>query len=141
MPDFRFYYPIEVRYGDLDPQGHVNNAKYLTYIETARIAYVKQLGLFTGDSFQELGVIVADAHINFRRPILFGQTVRVGACVSRLGNKSFTMEYRIEDAQSGEELANASTVLVSFDYHANQSIPIPAQWRTVIAQFENLSES
>ena len=37
MADFRFYHPIEVRYGDLDPQGHVNNARYLTYLEQARI--------------------------------------------------------------------------------------------------------
>ncbi len=37
MTDFRFFHPVEVRYGDLDPQGHLNNAKYLTFFEQARV--------------------------------------------------------------------------------------------------------
>jgi acyl-CoA thioester hydrolase len=45
MPSFRFYHSIEVRFSDLDAQGHVNNANYLTYIEQARIAYIQKLGL------------------------------------------------------------------------------------------------
>jgi len=57
MSQFNFYHPVEVRYGDLDPQGHVNNAKHLTYFEQARIAYLIELGLFTKDqSFMEIGI-------------------------------------------------------------------------------------
>ena len=44
MTDYKFFHPIEVRYGDLDPQGHVNNAKYLTYFEQARVHYLISLG-------------------------------------------------------------------------------------------------
>jgi hypothetical protein len=51
MNEFRFYHPIEVRYSDLDPQGHVNNAKFLTYLEQARIEYIGKLGLWDGSSF------------------------------------------------------------------------------------------
>ena len=72
MPTFCFYHPIEVRYGDLDPQGHVNNAKYMTYMEQARVAYIRHLGLWPGGSFLDLGIILADARITFRKPILFG---------------------------------------------------------------------
>jgi len=54
MSQFNFYHPIEVRYGDLDPQGHVNNAKQVTYFEQARIAYKIHLGLFAiGQSFMD----------------------------------------------------------------------------------------
>ena len=64
MDDYHFYHPIEVRYGDLDPQGHVNNAKFLTYFEQARIEYWIKMGFFTKDqSFMEIGVIVADVHL------------------------------------------------------------------------------
>jgi acyl-CoA thioester hydrolase len=127
MTTFRFYHPIEVRYGDLDPQGHVNNAKYLTYLEQARIAYIKHLGLWPGGSFLNIGIILADAHLVFRSPILFGQPLRVGVCVSRLGNKSLTMEYRLEDSDSGSDqsLADGTTILVTYDYHTSQTIPIP----------------
>ena len=73
MSVYRFHHPIEVRYGDLDPQGHVNNAKHLTYFEQARIAYWIKLGLFTKDqSFMEIGVILADVHLTYLEPIYYG---------------------------------------------------------------------
>jgi acyl-CoA thioester hydrolase len=139
MSLFGFYQPIEVRYGDLDPQGHVNNANYLTYIEQARIGYIRHLGLWRGGSFLDIGIILADVHLTFRTPILFGELVRVGVRVTRLGNKSLTMEYVVEDAASQAEFATASTVLVTFDYHTGQTILVPEEWRQVITRFEGLS--
>lgn len=44
MSRFGFYQPIEVRYGDLDPQGHVNNASYLTYIDQDKLSSSRQSG-------------------------------------------------------------------------------------------------
>lgn len=138
MNSLRFFHPIEVRYGDLDPQGHVNNAKYLTYCEQARIAYIRHLGLWTSGNFIEIGVILADAHVSFKRPILFGDALRVGTGVRRLGNKSFEMVYSIENTADGGVYALAESVLVTFDYRTNQTIPIPAAWRVAIAAFEGL---
>jgi acyl-CoA thioester hydrolase len=69
MTDYHFFHPVEVRYGDLDPQGHLNNAKHLTYFEQARVHYLVELGLFGRDqSFMEIGIILADIHITFQRP-------------------------------------------------------------------------
>lgn len=138
MNSFRFFHPIEVRYGDLDPQGHVNNAKYLTYCEQARIAYIRHLGLWTSGDFLEIGVILADAHIAFKRPILFGEPLRVGTGVTRLGNKSFEMQYLLENAAGEVMYAQAESVLVTFDYRTQQTIPIPAAWRAAIAAFDGL---
>lgn len=138
MSKFNYFHPIEIRYGDLDPQGHVNNAKYLTYLEQARIGYIGKLGLWDGSSFLDIGIILADAHIKFQTPILFSQQVRAGVRVSRLGNKSLNMEYRLEDVSNGTGLAEASTVLVTYDYHSRQTVPIPQKWRQVISTFEQL---
>lgn len=140
MAEFHYYHPIEVRYGDLDPQGHLNNAKYLTYFEQARISYIAHLGLWTSGSFNDIGIILADAHVTFRSAVQFGQKVRVGVRVSRLGHKSLNMEYRLEDQDTGAELASGSTVLVAYDYRTGRTIPIPENWRRVIAAFENLPE-
>lgn len=139
VPGFRFYHPIEVRYGDLDPQGHVNNARYLTYMEQARIQYIHQLGLWNGDSFIDIGIILADVHVTYLAPIRFGQELRVGAQVSRMGNKSFGMEYLLEDPHSGVEFARGSSVLVAYDYRSSKTIPVPDQWRRIIAEFEKIS--
>ncbi len=139
MSTFAFSHPIEIRYGDLDPQGHVNNAVYLTYFEQARIHYIKNLGLWPSGDFIDIGIILADAHITFRAAALFGQRVQVKAGVTRLGNKSLTMEYLLEDCDTGQVLAEASTVLVTYAYRDNQTIPIPAGWRRAITAFEHLS--
>jgi acyl-CoA thioester hydrolase len=139
MIDFRFYHPIEVRYGDLDPQGHVNNAKHLTYFEQARIAYWINMGLFTKDqSFMELGVILADVHITYLAPIYFGQNIKVGVRVAKLGNKSMTWEQNIVDADTGRELTKGAVVVVAYDYVTQKTIPVPQDWREKIIRFEGL---
>ena len=138
MDEYRFTHPVEVRYGDLDPQGHLNNAKYLTYIEQARINYLCHLELWDGGSFMDIGIILADAQITFRASIQFGQPVNVGVRISRMGNKSLTMEYRIENQDGVDVFAVGKTVLVTYDYQSGTTIPIPENWRSVITEFEGL---
>jgi acyl-CoA thioester hydrolase len=139
MSDYHFYHPIEVRYGDLDPQGHVNNAKHLTFFEQARIAYLIELGLFTKDqSFMEIGVILADVHITYFEPVYFGQVIKVGVQISRLGNKSMTWEQSIVDADTDKELAKGEIIMVAYDYNEERTISIPQNWREKINHFEGL---
>ncbi|HSG42950.1 MAG TPA: thioesterase family protein [Anaerolineales bacterium] len=139
MSNYHFYHPIEVRYGDLDPQGHVNNAKHLTYFEQARIAYKVKLGLFTKDqSFMEVGVILADVHITYFEPVYYGQNIKVGVHAARLGNKSMTWEQNIVDAETGKELAKGEVVLVAYDYQNEKAVSIPQEWREKISSFEGL---
>ena len=139
MADFRFYHPLEIRYSDLDPQDHVNNARYLNFFEQARIHYLVQLGLFAkGQSFMEIGIILADAHITFKAPLNFGTEVKVGMRVSRLGNKSMDSEYVVVNAENGEEYARGTSVLVAYDYRTRNTIPIPQEWREKIGRFEGI---
>jgi|SRR5687768_11297482 acyl-CoA thioester hydrolase len=134
-----FYHPIEVRYGDLDPQGHVNNAKHLTYFEQARIAYLVELGLFTkGHSFMEIGVILADIHITYLAPIYFGEPVKVGVQVVKMGTKSMTWAQNIVDVKTNKELAKGEVILVTYDYKEQKTINIPHEWRETINRFERL---
>jgi acyl-CoA thioester hydrolase len=137
MSDYHFYHPIEVRYGDLDPQGHVNNAKHLTYFEQARIAYLVELGLFTKDqSFMEIGIILADIHITYLEPVYFGQNIKIGVHAVKLGNKSMTWAQNIVDADTGKELAKGEVVLVTYDYGKEKTMSIPQEWRGKIKAFE-----
>jgi acyl-CoA thioester hydrolase len=139
MSEFHFYHPIELRYGDLDPQGHVNNAKHLTYFEQARVAYMIELGLFTKDqSFMEIGVILADVHITYHAPIYFGQNIKVGVHAAKLGNKSMIWEQNIIDADTSRELAKGEVVVVTYDYRSGKTIPIPQEWREKISEYEGL---
>lgn len=136
MPDFNFHILIEARYSDLDPQWHVNNVRYLTFMEQARLQYLLQLGLWDGQDFNRLGMIVADIHIAYVAPMLFGKSARLGLRVVKMGNKSFVFEYQLKDEASGDLLAKAESVMVAYDYAGQSSMPIPADWRAKISAFE-----
>lgn len=136
MEKYRFQQPIQIRYNDIDAQGHVNNARYVTYIEYARFRYIIELGLWGGDSFMDLGLIVADCHISYLAPIKLTQKIRIGTRVSRIGNKSLVFTYQIEDEDNGMVMATAETVMVSFDYHTGSTTPISSEWRKKISDFE-----
>jgi acyl-CoA thioester hydrolase len=139
MTDFRFFHPTEVRYGDLDPQGHVNNAKYLTYFEQARVYYLIQLGLFGKDqSFMEIGLIVADIHIAYHAPTHYGDMIKTGVRTKKIGGKSMIIEQAVIDSKTGLEMAKGEVVMVTFDYRSKQTIAVPENWRKIISEFEGL---
>lgn len=140
-PEFKFYIPVEVRYSDLDPQWHVNNTRYLVYIEQARLEYLRNLGLFEGQNFLDLKLIIADVHVAFLAPIELGQKVRVGTRTAKIGNKSITFEYRIEDSENGKLLATGEVVGVTYDYHTHATIPVPPDWRAKLGAYDGVDFS
>ncbi len=136
---YRFSILIPVRFGDLDAFGHVNNAKYLTYFEEARMAYWLNLFSIDFDNPKSLGIILASASVNFRSPAGIGETLKVLARVATFGNKSFQMEYRIEDGVNGKLVADGTTAIVCFDYDKNKSVPVPEDVKKKILAFEHKS--
>jgi acyl-CoA thioester hydrolase len=133
MEGFRSVHPQEVAFRDLDAFGHVNNAVYLTYLENARVTYMRDvLGV---DSLGDLLVIVASVKIDFRSRATLGETLEIGSRVSRVGGKSFDLDHEIR-APDGRVVAEAHTVLVAFDYAKDAAIPIPADWRERIEAYE-----
>lgn len=138
MAEYKFFHPVEVRYADLDPQRHVNNAVYFSYMEQARASYLRHLDLWEGADFDRLGVILAEASCRYLEPIRFGQSLLVGAATVRLGRKSLDMAHSIRDAGGGRELAVGKVVLVAFDYRAERSIALPDTWREKLSDFEGL---
>ncbi len=135
---FRYYTPMTIRYGDMDTLGHVNNAKYMTYLEQARVSYFHDTQLWDG-SVSAVGLIVARITIDFKLPLTTRDgTVDIWTRVSRLGTKSFDMEHQIICHRGGEALIAATGLIavVVFDYQANTSIPIPHDWRALMLNYE-----
>jgi len=137
MDDFRFKTQLEVRYSDLDAQGHLNHARYFSFMEQARFKYIMALGLWQPDEtpdFQGVRQIVAEAACTYKRPVQLDEIVEVWVRTSHIGNKSLIMEYRLTVNET--EVAIGRTVQVAYDYAASKSIPIPAAWRTAVEAFE-----
>ncbi len=123
--DYRTWITVEVRWGDMDAFGHVNNAKYFTYCESARIHYFAALGLDVLRGHESHGPAVVSANCNFRRQVHYPATLDVGVRVTKIGRTSFVLDYAILDHDSDEVVADASSVAVWVDYAAGRSIPVP----------------
>ena len=137
MSEYHFQYPIDIRYSDIDAQGHVNNTKFSVYIESARLAYLTALGLWDGKTFLDLGVIVADVHVAYKTPLFLGQKAVVNTRVAKIGNKSIQFEFQIVNSENGEVCATAETINVAYDFKRETSIPVSDFWRQTIQQFEH----
>ena len=127
MEGFPFVHRESVRFRDLDGMGHVNNAVYSTYLEQARLAW---FGSEDGPPLED--VILARTEIDFRSPTSLGETIEIGVRPSRLGTKSFELEYELR--AGGRLVAEARSVLVGYDYDRGESVPVPERWRRRLKQ-------
>ena len=125
MEGFDLVHRETVRFRDLDSLGHVNNAVFLTYLEEARIAYLAPLGA------HETNMILARVEIDFRAPLRMGDELEIGVRPTRVGTKSFDLEYEVR--AGGKVAAEAKTVLVSYDYASGQPVEVPDSWREALA--------
>jgi acyl-CoA thioester hydrolase len=145
MPgDFAHRHPVEVRLADTDAMGHVNNARYLTYVEIARVAYYERVtgnALPIGTHGAEEGMILAEIRMTYRSPAFYGETITVETRVERIGRTSFGMVHRMTapDSRYGPArlIAVADSVLVAYDYQQECPIPVPDDWRAAIEAFED----
>ncbi len=106
-----------VRFRDCDAMGHVNNAVFSTYLEEARIGVLGDL----------IDFILARVEIDFRSELRMGEEVEVRTGCSRIGTKSFELEHVIE--AGGRVVAEAKSVLVSYDYALGDSVAVPDELR------------
>ncbi len=136
MNPYRFQFPIIIRYSDLDPQWHVNNARFLSFAEQARFAYLVELGLFDGKSFWDLPLIVGDVHCRYLVPIDPGVTVIVSTGVISIGNKSLVMGTIITSEDGSVVHAEMETIMVAYDYRSKKAVPISDELRQKLEDFE-----
>ncbi len=116
--------PISVRWRDMDSMGHVNNAKYIAYLEEARVRWLLNV---PGVSMRDrIAPVVAANNINYRRPLTWPHDVMVELYVDRLGSSSITMGHRIVDQADGSVLySDGNVVVVWMDTQTGRSAPLP----------------
>ena len=125
-----FVADIDVRFSDLDPMGHVNNATYASYLEQARARYFQQV---VGVALADVDTVLARLEIDFERPIEWGEAVEVAIEVDSLGRSSIPMAYEV--TADGERAATAETVQVLVDRESGRSRELPEDLREAIAGF------
>lgn len=132
LADFPVVTTVEVAWGDLDAMGHVNNARFFRFFETARIAYFASLGVTDITVTPAAGPILAETGCRFRRPVSFPDTLEVGARVEQVGADRFRMAYRIVSRSQQTVVADGYGVVVSYDYTAGRKTTLPTALREAI---------
>ncbi len=133
--EFRFVTPTPLRWVDVDHEGIVNHAVYLSLVEQARFAYFTALGLLPGGM---LPFVLADTRVSFLAPGRLGMQVETAMAVTRLGRSSFDMAAEVRG--DGAPLARCVAALVYVDA-AMRPRPIDDAARRAIAAFEGLGMS
>jgi acyl-CoA thioester hydrolase len=116
---------IPVAWGDMDAMGHVNNAVYFRYFETARISFFAELGLDRIEGSSGVGPILHSASCRYRIPLTHPDTVTVGAQIGDVGEDRFVMRYRAVSHRHGAVAADGESLIVTFDYAAGAKAPVP----------------
>lgn len=121
--------PISVRWRDMDAMGHVNNAKYISYLEEARVRWMLDIpGVSMTDS---IAPVVAATNVNYRMPIVWPNDIVVELFVERLGSSSVTIGHRIVDQKDASVLySDGNVVVVWIDTTTGRSAPLPEAVRT-----------
>jgi acyl-CoA thioester hydrolase len=121
---------IPVRWRDLDAYNHVNNSLFLSFLEEARIQWFESLPEpWRGADCEPL---LAAATVNFRRPILYPESVRVRLTCERIGRSSLTVGHRMTSAGDDEVLyADGNTVLVWVNPADGRPVPLPEVVRRI----------
>jgi len=133
MRDYPVSIPIAVHWADMDALGHVNNARYFTWFESARMALFERVGLASVGT-PEVGPILAHTRCDFLAPVRYPADLVAGTRIDRIGTTSFTMGYAVaHTARPDEPVARGEGVVVLIDYRSETKVAIPDELRGKLA--------
>jgi acyl-CoA thioester hydrolase len=117
--DFKSFFDMKTRWKDMDALGHINNATFLTYLESGRIELVKKW------DFKKPPFIQASTKIDYLRQLSHPASLQIGQKISRVGHKSFDILTGIFEEGEEKLVAQAVTTLVGFDYESQKTVSVP----------------
>lgn len=123
---------IKIRGYHLDFYGHVNNARYLEFLEEARWSYLERdidLGYWKE---RGLGFVVAAVTINYRRPVLLDDVIEIRSRVARLGGRSGVIHQDVHCERTGELVADADVTFVVVDIARGRPVAIEGEIRDLL---------
>lgn len=136
---FNFSHPIQMRWTDLDPLGHVNNGIYVTYFEIARGQFM--LKACPKWDWRKDMFLIANVNVDFRKELLLTAIdPKVNVRTGQLGSKSFVLEYEITSLVGDQRIVHATgtTTQIMFDTQTKTTIEIPDWVRTSLSEFDQL---
>lgn len=134
--DYAFFMPLATRWGDMDALGHVNNAKFFTYDESARLEYFQALMRDDPKFWHDYGLILAHIEADFLAQLKPPAQLDIGFRIARLGRTSLRTEAAM--FLGDEVVAVTRGIVVWFDYRSNTPLVVPEGVRNRIRASEAL---
>jgi len=132
----KFSIALPVQFRDIDVMGHVNNATYLQYMETARVELVRKLGQVR-EGFRP-DFIIASARVEFKKPITDERRITVSVWVSRIGDRSWDLDYSIRGPRRAD-YAIGRTTQVAYDYKTRTAVQISGKLKRKLSKYVEAS--
>jgi len=135
---FKFFYELRVRYAEVDSQGVVFNAHYLTYFDTSIGEYMRKLDYDYHALVSEKGLDfhLVKSTIEYLKPIGYDDLIEIGVAVTKIGNSSLTWTLSIFNKDESECLTKGEIVWVCARIGTNKSHPLPEDLIQLISEFE-----
>jgi acyl-CoA thioester hydrolase len=133
--NYKFSRPIDVRWGDFDMLGHVNNATYFTFLENARIHYLQAACQWNWDKYK---MVIAHISMDYIIPIVPGNKPYAFIRCIKIGNTSFILDNCIANADGNELYCSAQTVLVSINGATGKPISLPEEHVGLMKKYDAL---
>lgn len=127
---------IKVRGYHLDVYQHVNNARYLEFLEEARWAWLEQHQAFHWMNARAMAFVVVNININYRRPAVMGDVLIIDSQLKALGGKSGVIEQTVTLQSDSSAIADASLTFVCIDLDSKKALPLEGELR---AHLETIS--
>lgn len=130
---------MTVRFADVDVMGHVNNARYLSYFEQARVEYYKRLkalDLRKMNAGTAFAFIVAEVGVKFHAPARIDDRLVVAVRIAEIRTRAFRMEYEIRVKGTRRLIATGYSVQVMYNYRKKRAFRIPPSLRKKILALE-----
>ncbi|WP_277975939.1 acyl-CoA thioesterase [Pantoea endophytica] len=124
---------IKVRGYHLDVYQHVNNARYLEFLEEARWQWLEDVDAFHWLMEQQLAFVVVNININYRRPAVLGDVLNIESEVSQLSGKSGIIAQRVLLATDNSVVADAALTFVCIDLRTQKAVPMEGELRERLA--------
>ncbi len=128
---YSFTFPFRVRYAEVDAQGIVFNAHYLTYFDTAITEYLRADGFDYGAEAEKTGIDfhVVKTLVEYAAPVRFDENVDVGVRIDRVGNSSLTFELGVFGEGQSEPRVTGEVVWVYTDQASHETVRVPDRFR------------
>ena len=134
---YRHMVPVQTRFNDFDMLGHLNNSVYLQFMDLGKVKYFEAALGHKVETDSDIAAVIVNINVNFYSPTYFNEPVVVLTACVRISQRSFTLEQRVVNPDTGDVKCAATVVLAAFDPETATSAQLRPEWTAGLARMES----